>query len=108
MKTVLQKIERHCQAVTRLVTASNQQDDATGAYNTRSKGPKKIYKLFVPDCADFNHRKIEAFEEEYANLIKLSPLLCLHKSVIQQVDQSNTEEEPVLPNIVEDLLHKQK
>ena len=107
LKTVLQKIERRCQAVARLVTASNQQDDATGAYNTRSKGPKKIYKLFVPDCADCNHRKIEAFEEEYANLVKLSPLLCLHKSVIQQVDQSNTEEEPVLPTIEVPALYQQ-
>ena len=66
LETVLQKIERRCRAVTRLVADSNQHDDASGAYNTRSKGPKKLYKLFVPDCADCNHRKIEAFEEEYA------------------------------------------
>ena len=81
------------------MTASNQQDDGTGAYNTRSKGSKKIYKLFVPDCADCNHRKIEVFEEEYTNLVKLSPLHCPQRSVIRQVDQSNTEEEPVLPTI---------
>ena len=83
--TALQKAERRCRQATKKVSQAESQEQA-GGYRTRSKGPKKLYQLSVKDCIECNQRSLEAFDEEYNDVIrKTIPLLCTHGKVIDQV-----------------------
>ena len=82
--TSLQKAERRCRQATLKISTDAEQAQS-GAYFTRSRVSAKLYQLTVQECIECNQRCIEAFDEEYQALTKISALLCAHEKVIEKM-----------------------
>ena len=94
-RLALRRIQRLC--------GTDPQDVAEGTTTerrTRSKDHKISFLLSIPDCPDCNLRNIEAFQDEFFELKKKTPLLCEHGKDILNISPLGHIENPTYPAIV--------